>query len=553
MTTSTTDRPTLLLVDDESTNLAILREILKDHYRLLFAKDGMQAFDIAKQHAPDLILCDVMMPNVGGFDTCRMLKQEPRTVDIPVIFVTALTDAVNETQGFEVGAVDYVTKPVSPPVLFARVRTHLQLVNVEQLQQANAKLNDANAKLADANRRLRGNFEASIRMMSSIIEQRNGRLAGYCRRTAMVGMKVASALGMSDAEQEEVYHAGLLHEIGKIGFPDDLLDKPQPSMTQDELKLYKQHPLNAELILVPIEELATASVYIRHQHERVDGLGFPDGLVGDAIPLGASILAATKFYLDKVMGRRIGEQVRRRRRRQPPPPPPPAVGPTRAPLGFALLVGVLMLLALLLGGCGAIDAGVQFGAAGRVQLQLGLQHEGLAAQSWQEELARDLRAHGWSARHSGLHWTLRSPVLPTQQALDELSRTIQRATDLAGLDLPPPRLQVHSRNWMVGIRERISLELDLRRLPAWVPDGLALRLEPLAPRAVRSASPQPLSTDTGLLWTLEAGAPNQLVLALWRWSALGLGSLAIAALLMLSLVLQWLRRQLGYGWPQLPR
>ena len=308
MTTSTTDRPTLLLVDDESTNLAILREILKDHYRLLFAKDGMQAFDIAKQHAPDLILCDVMMPNVGGFDTCRMLKQEPRTVDIPVIFVTALTDAVNETQGFEVGAVDYVTKPVSPPVLFARVRTHLQLVNVEQLQQANAKLNDANAKLADANRRLRGNFEASIRMMSSIIEQRNGRLAGYCRRTALVGMKVASALGMSDAEQEEVYHAGLLHEIGKIGFPDDLLDKPQPSMTQDELKLYKQHPLNAELILVPIEELATASVYIRHQHERVDGLGFPDGLVGDAIPLGASILAATKFYLDKVMGRRIGEK-----------------------------------------------------------------------------------------------------------------------------------------------------------------------------------------------------------------------------------------------------
>ena len=256
---------------------------------------------------------------------------------------------------------------------------------------------------------------------------------------------------------------------------------------------------------------------------------------------------------EAAMGRRIGEQVRRRRRRQPPPPPPPAVGPTRAPLGFALLVGVLMLLALLLGGCGAIDAGVQFGAAGRVQLQLGLQHEGLAAQSWQEELARDLRAHGWSARHSGLHWTLRSPVLPTQQALDELSRTIQRATDLAGLDLPPPRLQVHSRNWMVGIRERISLELDLRRLPAWVPDGLALRLEPLAPRAVRSASPQPLSTDTGLLWTLEAGAPNQLVLALWRWSALGLGSLAIAALLMLSLVLQWLRRQLGYGWPQLPR
>ena len=256
---------------------------------------------------------------------------------------------------------------------------------------------------------------------------------------------------------------------------------------------------------------------------------------------------------DAAMGRRLAEQVRRRRRNQPPPPPAPAVGPTRAPLGFALLVSVLVLLALLLGGCGAIGAELQFGAAGRLQLQLALQHDGLAAPAWQEQLARDLQAHGWTQRHSGSAWSLRSPVLPTQQALDELRRTIAKAAGLAGLDLPPPELGVRSRNWLVGIHERISLKLDLRRLPAWVPEGLSLRLEPLTPRAVRHASPQPLSSDTGLIWPLDAGADNQLVLALWRWSALGLGSVAIAALLMLSLVLQWLRRQLGFGWPQLPR
>lgn len=299
-----THRPTLLLVDDESSNLAILREILKDDYRLLFAKDGLQALEIANEHQPDLVLCDVMMPNLDGFGTCKRLKQSPRTAAVPVIFVTALADEVNEAIGFEAGAVDYIYKPVSPPVLEARVRTHLKLVSVDRLEEANAKLNRINGELAVALRRLRGSFESSIRMLSSILEHRNGRLAGYCHRAALLAMKVAEELGMSEAERDDIYHAALLHEIGKIGFPDDLLDKPQASMNQTEIKIFKQHPLNAELILMPIDELSNASMIIRHQHERVDGLGFPDGLAGDAIPVGVSVLSATKFYLDLIMGRR---------------------------------------------------------------------------------------------------------------------------------------------------------------------------------------------------------------------------------------------------------
>lgn len=300
-------RPTLLLVDDESTNLAILREILKDDYRLLFAKDGAQALEIAHEHLPDLILCDIMMPKLDGFGTCRKLKQNPATAAIPLIFITALADEVNEALGFEAGAVDYIYKPVSPPVLFQRVRTHLKLVSAEKLAQANLELNRLNNELADTLGRLRGNFEASIRMLSSILEQRNGRLAGYCHRTALIAGRVAAAMGMSDVDQDNVYHAALLHEIGKIGFSNELLDKPQTHMTPDELRVYKQHPLTAELILMPIEELADASLLIRHQHERVDGMGFPDGLVGDGVPVGASILAVTKYYLDLVMGRRVSE------------------------------------------------------------------------------------------------------------------------------------------------------------------------------------------------------------------------------------------------------
>lgn len=307
--TAQANRPTLLLVDDESSNLAILREILKDDYRLLFAKDGLQAVEIANEHQPDLILCDVMMPNLDGFGTCKRLKQNVRTAGIPLIFVTALADDVNETLGFDVGAVDYIYKPVSPPVLTARVRTHLKLVAAEQLEEANAKLSRVNTELASTLRQLRSNFEDSIRMLSSIIEHRNGRMAGYCHRAAMLAVKVAEELGLSETEHEDIRHAALLHEIGKIGFPDDLLDKAQNAMAPNEIKLYKQHPLNAELILLPIEDLAKASMLIRHQHERVDGLGFPDGLAGDAIPVGVSVLSATKFYLDQVMGRRGSRKV----------------------------------------------------------------------------------------------------------------------------------------------------------------------------------------------------------------------------------------------------
>lgn len=302
------NRQTLLLADDESSNLAILREILKDEYRLLFAKDGLQALEIAAEHLPDLILCDVMMPNLDGFGTCKRLKQNARTQSIPVIFVTALADDVNEALGFEVGAVDYIYKPVSPPVLSARVRTHLKLVAAEQLEVANAELNRVNAQLAAAIRQLRSNFESTIRMLSSIQEHRNGRMAGYCHRTALLAQKVALELGMSESDGTDIYHAALLHEIGKIGFPDDLLDKPQAAMNQAELRLFKQHPLNAELILMPIDELSNASMLIRHQHERVDGRGFPDGLSGESIPLGVSVLSATKFYLDLLLGRRNGEK-----------------------------------------------------------------------------------------------------------------------------------------------------------------------------------------------------------------------------------------------------
>ena len=133
-------RPTLLLVDDEPANLHVLRQILEADYRLLFARDGQRALSLAHAQQPDLILLDVMMPGMTGLEVCRQLKNSPHTVAIPVIFVTALSDTDDESRGFEAGCVDYITKPVSPPIVRARVRTHLSLVRVEELRESRLQI-----------------------------------------------------------------------------------------------------------------------------------------------------------------------------------------------------------------------------------------------------------------------------------------------------------------------------------------------------------------------------------------------------------------------------
>ena len=140
MTPAHDQRPRLLLVDDEPTNLQVLRHILQADYRLLFATDGQRALQVAREQRPDLVLLDIMMPNLDGYAVCRTLKADAATASIPVIFITALTDSQDETAGFDAGAVDYITKPVSPPVVRARVRTHLSLVRMDELRETRLQI-----------------------------------------------------------------------------------------------------------------------------------------------------------------------------------------------------------------------------------------------------------------------------------------------------------------------------------------------------------------------------------------------------------------------------
>lgn len=252
----------------------------------------------------------------------------------------------------------------------------------------------------------------------------------------------------------------------------------------------------------------------------------------------------------------------RRRRRSAPPPPPPPVGETRPPRGFAAVVALLLsllLLASLLGGCLEVRSELRFAGPGRLQISHQLMESIGPGGPWSQRFAAALRQDSLPFRgeqdRQGLR--LSTPVLPVDAALTVLGRSLTLAAALADVELPPPRLDLQETNWLVGVRQRLTLELDLRSLDPLPSLSLELQLSPLSPRAVRRAMPLPASaSDPGqsrrLRWPLQPGRLNQLEIRCWRWSPLGLGGLLIALGLGLVLVLQRLRLALGFGLPQLP-
>ena len=277
MTTPPDDhRPRLLLVDDEPTNLQLLRQVLQADYRLLFATDGARALQLAKEQRPDLILLDIMMPGMDGYAVCQALKRQPLTAHIPVIFVTALTDTQDETRGFDVGAVDYITKPVSPPVVRARVRTQLSLVHTDELRASRLQI---------------------VQCLGRAAEYKDNETGRHVIRMSLYAQQLALAAGCSAAWAEDLLHAAPMHDIGKIGIPDAVLLKPGPLDAQ-EWDVMRTHPhIGAEIIgshAAHVLQLAR-SIALAH-HEKWDGSGYPCGLVGEAIPLEARICAIVDVF-----------------------------------------------------------------------------------------------------------------------------------------------------------------------------------------------------------------------------------------------------------------
>lgn len=266
----------ILIVDDEPNNLQVMKLILQDSYQLAFAKSGRRAIELAREIKPDLILLDIMMPDLNGFETCQLLKGIPELSLVPVIFVTAMTEVGDESRGFEVGAVDYITKPVSAPIVRARVKTHLSLVSVKEILQTRIEI---------------------IRRLGRAAEYRDNQTGKHVIRMSHYSELLAKKLGLPAAECDAILHASPMHDIGKIGIPDYVLLKPGP-LNAAEWEIMRKHTtFGAEIIGKHNSQLLEmARIIAETHHERWDGKGYPNGLKGEQIPLVSRIITLADVF-----------------------------------------------------------------------------------------------------------------------------------------------------------------------------------------------------------------------------------------------------------------
>ncbi|MDC9499107.1 MULTISPECIES: response regulator [unclassified Pseudoalteromonas] len=270
------DKPRILIVDDEPANLKVMREVLGNQYRMSFAKSGAAALALLEKEQPKLILLDIMMPDMNGFEVCEILKSTPALSHIPIIFVTALGDESDEFKGFELGAVDYITKPISPAIVRARVKTHLSLVQAEQLKQAHVDL---------------------VHRLGRAAEYKDTDTGEHIARMSQYSKLLALEFGMGDQQAELLRQAAPMHDVGKIGIPDAILLKPG-RLTPDEFDHMKQHAAIGAQILAnsssPLLQLAH-KLAIEH-HEKWDGSGYPNGLKGEQISVEGRIVAIADVF-----------------------------------------------------------------------------------------------------------------------------------------------------------------------------------------------------------------------------------------------------------------
>lgn len=281
-------KPLVLIVDDNSTNIDLLVNTLKDEYRLGIAKNGPKAIEYAEKHLPDLILLDIMMPGMNGYDVCVRLKSSMQTEKIPVIFITALTETGHKTRGFEVGSVDYITKPFHAAEVKARVRTHLSLKQMQE--ELNAQNLVLERKVEKKTKEIREMLDSTIRTMALTVEIRDPYTAGHQKRVGQLVGVMARKMGLSKSQISTIETAGNLHDIGKIRIPTSILTRPG-KLLSIEHEMLKIHPQVGYDILKNIPStLPFARVVLEH-HEKLDGSGYPQGLSGDEILMESKILS----------------------------------------------------------------------------------------------------------------------------------------------------------------------------------------------------------------------------------------------------------------------
>ncbi len=314
-------KPTILVVDDTPDNLSLMHGLLKDDYTVKGANNGERAIKIASADVPpDLILLDIMMPGIDGYEVCRRLKADVKTRDIPIIFLTARSDVQDEQTGLELGAVDYITKPISPSIVLARVHTQLALkASADFLRDKNEFLE---SEVSKRTREVVAIQDVTILAMASLAETRDSDTGNHIRRTQHYVKALAWKLSthprfsayLTVANISTLFKSAPLHDIGKVGIPDRILLKPG-KLTPEEFEIMKTHTTLGRDAIAHAEHdlgmdvafLTTAKEIAYSHQEKWDGSGYPQGLAGDNIPISARLMAVADVY-DALISRRIYKQ-----------------------------------------------------------------------------------------------------------------------------------------------------------------------------------------------------------------------------------------------------
>lgn len=276
----------ILVIDDDKINLRMAKKILEEFFEVTCIESGKEALSYLGSHIPDLILLDIHMPEMDGFEVLKEIKNTPAIKDIPVIFLTADSDSDTELNSFKAGVMDFIRKPFIPDIMLERINRIIELDRLQQYLQDEVKKNAIKVE------------KLSLQAMLSLaqtIDAKDKYTKGHSTRVAKYSKKLAIKLGLSEAEQDTIYFMGLLHDIGKIGIPDNIINKPQ-KLTDEEFAIIKKHPEIGHDILKNIAEIPNIEIGARWHHERMDGKGYPDGLKGEEIPKLVRIISVADSY-----------------------------------------------------------------------------------------------------------------------------------------------------------------------------------------------------------------------------------------------------------------
>ncbi len=295
--------PKILIVDDEKLNVDLIEAFLLPYgYEIFKAYNGDDAIKLIYNEDPDIVLLDVMMPGKNGFEVTEIIKNDPKTLDIPVLLVTALSDRESRIRGVEVGADDFISKPIDKTLLVARVKSLLKVREFNKLQREYRKalereVDRLTKDLKDALVKLRSAYQDTIYRLSLAAEFKDEDTFNHIKRVGYMAREVAKALGLSEEDQELIFLTAPMHDIGKIGIPDDILFKPG-RLTKEEFDIMKQHTVIGAKILggSEVEYLKTGAIIALNHHEKFDGSGYPNGLKGKDIPIEGRIVAIVDVF-----------------------------------------------------------------------------------------------------------------------------------------------------------------------------------------------------------------------------------------------------------------